>query len=259
MSQDRPENPAGNQAQGTVDPAEIARFDALAETWWDAQGPMRPLHEMAPVRIGFVRDRAAEAFDRDTRANRPFEGLTLLDVGCGGGLMSEPLARLGFAVTGIDAAARNIAVARHHSGVSGLDIDYRVETVEALAAAGRRYDIVLCLEIVEHVADIHAFTRAALATLAPGGVVIFSTLNRTAKAFAFAIVGAEYVLRILPRGTHDWRKFVRPSELAAAVRRAGGRVSELAGMTYSPLSGRWSITKDLSVNYFAVAKAQLKV
>ena len=251
MSQDRP----GSHAQGTVDPAEIARFDALADTWWDAKGPMRPLHEMAPVRIGFVRDRAAETFDRDIRANRPFEGLTLLDVGCGGGLMSEPLARLGFAVTGIDAAARNIAVARHHAGLSGLDIDYRVETVEALAAAGRRFDLVLCLEIVEHEADIHAFTRAALGTLAPGGIAIFSTLNRTAKAFAFAIVGAEYVLGILPRGTHDWRKFVRPSELAAAVRRAGGRVSELAGMTYSPLSGRWSITKDLGVNYFAVAEA----
>lgn len=242
---------AGGPA-GTVNPAEIARFDALAETWWDATGPMRPLHVMAPVRIGYVRDRAAQAHDRDPKADRPFAGLTLLDIGCGAGLIAEPMARLGFAVTGIDAAAKNIAVARHHAARSGLDIDYRAETLDAAIAAGQRFDVVLCLEVVEHVADLNAFIAEAVQAMAPGGIAIFSTLNRTAKAFAFAIVGAEYVLGLLPRGTHDWRKFVRPSELAAAVRRAGARVSELAGMTYSPLSGRWSITRDLGVNYFAV-------
>jgi len=258
MSRDRrkteAERPPGVSPGSTsVDPGEVARFEALAETWWDANGPMRPLHAMAPVRIGFVRDRAAEAFGRDPKTDRPFAGLSLLDIGCGGGLMAEPMARLGFDVTAIDAAAKNIAVAKHHAAQSGLDIDYRVETLEALAAAGRRFDLVLCLEVVEHVAEIEAFVADAIAVLKPGGIAVFSTLNRTAKAFAFAIVGAEYVLGLLPRGTHDWRKFVRPSELAAALRRAGARVTELAGMTYSPLAGRWSITKDLGVNYFAVA------
>lgn len=258
MSQDRRETGArgpagGGPADATVDPAEVARFEALAETWWDADGPMRPLHVLAPVRIGFVRDRAAQAFGRDPKAERPFAGLSLLDIGCGGGLMAEPMVRLGFAVTAIDAAAKNIEIARHHAAQSGLEIDYRATTLQALNASGRRFDTLLCLEVVEHVADLDAFVAAAIAAMNPGGVAIFSTLNRTAKAFAFAIVGAEYVLRLLPRGTHDWRKFVRPSELGAAVRRAGARVTELAGMTYSPLSGRWSITRDMGVNYFAVA------
>lgn len=251
--------PAGASADATVDAAEIARFDALAETWWNARGPMRPLHEMAPVRIGFVRDRAAAAFGRDAAGpgaggDRPFSGLTLLDIGCGGGLMAEPMARLGFAVTGVDASVKNLAVARRHAEQSGLAIDYGDETVEAMAATGRQFDVVLNLEVVEHVADIDAFLAAAVATVKPGGMMIVSTLNRTAKAFAVAVVGAEYILGLLPRGTHDWRKFVRPSELAAAIRRAGARVSELAGLTYSPFAGRWSITRDLGVNYFAVVR-----
>jgi 2-polyprenyl-6-hydroxyphenyl methylase/3-demethylubiquinone-9 3-methyltransferase len=249
-----PAEPPAGSADGSVDAGEIARFDALAETWWDPNGPMRPLHQMAPVRIGFVRDRAAEAFDRDITADKPFAGLSLLDIGCGGGLMAEPMARLGFAVTAIDAAAKNIAVATRHAAQMGLAIDYRAEPVEALAAAGRDFDVVLALEVVEHVADFDAFLSAAVAALKPGGLMVLSTLNRTAKAFALAIVGVEYVLGWLPRGTHDWRKFVQPAELSAGLRHAGARVTELSGLVYSPLSGRWSLSRDLGVNYFAVAR-----
>jgi 2-polyprenyl-6-hydroxyphenyl methylase/3-demethylubiquinone-9 3-methyltransferase len=246
--------PEARAGKPSVDAEEIARFEALAETWWDPAGPMRPLHVMAPVRIGFVRDRAAAAFGRDITADRPFTGLTLLDIGCGGGLMAEPMARLGFAVTGIDAVEKNIGVARRHAAQMGLSIDYRAEPVEAVAAGKSQFDVVLALEVVEHVADLDAFLAAAVAALKPGGLMVLSTLNRTAKAFALAIVGVEYVLGWLPRGTHDWRKFVQPAELAASLRRAGARVGELAGMSYSPLSGRWSITRDLGVNYFAVAR-----
>jgi 2-polyprenyl-6-hydroxyphenyl methylase/3-demethylubiquinone-9 3-methyltransferase len=245
---------AGDAGGPSVDAEEIARFEALAETWWDPEGPMRPLHIMTPVRIGYMRDRAAQAFARDTTADRPFAGLSLLDIGCGGGLMAEPMARLGFAVTAIDAAEKNIAVARRHAAQMGLAIDYRAEAVEAVAASKSQFDVVLALEVVEHVADLDAFLAAAVSTVKPGGLMVLSTLNRTAKAFALAIVGVEYVLGWLPRGTHDWRKFVQPAELAAGLRRAGARVGEFAGMSYSPLSGRWSLTRDLGVNYFAVAR-----
>jgi 2-polyprenyl-6-hydroxyphenyl methylase/3-demethylubiquinone-9 3-methyltransferase len=250
----RPEEQGGPEAGGSVDAAEIARFETLAETWWDPNGPMRPLHQMAPVRIAFVRDRAAAAFGCEIAADKPFAGLSLLDIGCGGGLMSEPMARLGFAVTAIDAAAKNIAVARRHAEQMGLAIDYRAEPVEALADSGQTFDVVLALEVVEHVADLDGFLAAAAAKLKPGGLMVLSTLNRTAKAFALAIVGVEYVLGWLPRGTHDWRKFVQPAELSASLRHAGARVTELAGLTYSPLSGRWSLSRDLGVNYFAVAR-----
>jgi 2-polyprenyl-6-hydroxyphenyl methylase/3-demethylubiquinone-9 3-methyltransferase len=253
----RPSGPAeagGPEPEGSVDAAEIARFEKLAETWWDPNGPMRPLHQMAPVRIGFVRDHAAEAFGREIARDKPFAGLSLLDIGCGGGLMAEPMARLGFAVTAIDAAGKNIAVARRHAEQMGLAIDYRAAPVEALAEAGEAFDVVLALEVVEHVADLDGFLAAAVATLKPGGLMVLSTLNRTAKAFALAIVGVEYVLGWLPRGTHDWRKFVQPAELSASLRHAGARVTGLSGLTYSPLSGRWSLSRDLGVNYFAVAR-----
>ena len=251
---DEPAPPGGPAAEGSVDAGEIARFEALAETWWDPDGPMRPLHAMAPVRIGFVRDRAAAAYGRDIATDKPFAGLSLLDIGCGGGLMAEPMARLGFAVTAIDAAEKSIAVATRHAAQMGLAIDYRAEPVEAVAAAGRRFDVVLALEVVEHVADLDAFLAAAVAATRPGGLMVLSTLNRTAKAFALAIVGVEYVLGWLPRGTHDWRKFVQPAELSASLRHAGARVTELSGLAYSPLSGRWSLSRDLGVNYFAVAR-----
>jgi 2-polyprenyl-6-hydroxyphenyl methylase / 3-demethylubiquinone-9 3-methyltransferase len=242
----------------SVDPAEIAKFTAMAEAWWDPRGKFRPLHKFNPTRIAFIRDRVAAHFGRDSLARgplaaRPFEGLRLLDVGCGGGLLAEPMARLGARVTGLDAAPRNIAIARSHATQSGLDIDYRSDTVEALAAEGDRFDVVLNMEVVEHVADLRAFLGSCCELLKPSGVMIVATLNRTPKAFALAVVGAEYVLRWLPRGTHDWRKFVRPSELAAALRPSGVDIVEMTGVSYSPLSDRWSLSKDLDVNYMVVA------
>jgi 2-polyprenyl-6-hydroxyphenyl methylase/3-demethylubiquinone-9 3-methyltransferase len=238
----------------SVDPAELAKFTALAETWWDPAGPMAPLHRLNPVRLAFVRDRATARFGRDPRATRPLAGLRLLDIGCGGGLLAEPLARLGAEVTAIDAAARNIAVARIHAEQAGVAVDYRVASAESLAEAGERFDIVLAMEVVEHVADLDAFLGAAVALLAPGGLLFLATLNRTAKAFALAVVGAEYVLRWLPRGTHDWRRFVRPSELAAALRRHGAAPLEIKGVTYRPLADRWALSPDLDVNYMMVSE-----
>ena len=237
----------------TVDAAEIARFAALADAWWDPEGEFRPLHRLNPTRLAYVRDRLIGHFGLDPHAQRPLDGLSLLDVGCGGGLLSEPMARLGAKVTGIDAAERNIGVASTHAQESGLAIDYRHAAVEDLAAAGERFDAVLALEIVEHVADPDLFLAACGTVLKPGGALVISTLNRTAKAFALAVVGAEYVLRWLPRGTHDWRKFVRPSELAAGLRRAGLELTDLTGVAYNPLNDKWTLARDLDVNYMAFA------
>ena len=242
--------PAG---AASVDPAEIAKFTAMAEAWWDPQGKFRPLHKFNPTRIAFIRDRVAARLGRDPLAARPLEGLRLLDVGCGGGLLAEPMARLGARVTGLDAAPRNIAIARSHAAQSGLDIDYRCDTAETLAAEGKRFDVVLNMEVVEHVADLKAFLGSCCDLLEPDGMMVVATLNRTPKAFALAVVGAEYVLRWLPRGTHDWRKFVRPSELAAALRQHGVDIVEMTGVSYNPLSDRWSLSKDLDVNYMVVA------
>ncbi len=227
----------------TVDPAEIARFAALAESWWDPAGKFKPLHRLNPLRLGFLRDRLTAHFRRDSAALRPFEGLRLLDIGC----------RLGFAVTGIDAAGEIIATARSHAEQSGLAIDYRAMAAETLAASGERFDVVLALEIVEHVADLDAFLAAAAALMRPGGAFVAATLNRTTKSYLFAIIGAEYVLGWLPRGTHEWRKFVRPSELAAVLRRNRLRVEAIAGVTYNPLRESWSLSADLDVNYMVLA------
>lgn len=236
----------------SVDPAEVARFQAQADAWWDPAGQFKPLHRLNPLRLGFVRDQAARHFGRDPLSPRPLDGLRLIDIGCGGGLVSEPMARLGAAVVAIDAAPGNIAVARLHAQEQGLAIDYRHAAAEELAAAGERFDIVLSLEIIEHVADLSSFLAAVGALAAPGGIVVLSTLNRTAKAYALAIVGAEYLLRWLPAGTHDWRKFVRPSELAAGLRRAGIVLAELKGLGYTPWRDEWALVDDLSVNYLAV-------
>jgi 2-polyprenyl-6-hydroxyphenyl methylase/3-demethylubiquinone-9 3-methyltransferase len=246
---------SGSLATGpsTVDPAEIARFAALAESWWDPAGKFKPLHRLNPVRLRFLRDRLTAHFKRDSATLRPFEGLRLLDIGCGGGLVAEPMARLGFAVTGIDAGAETVATASTHAAQSGLAIDYRAIAAETLAASGERFDVVLALEIVEHVADLDAFIAAAATLVRPGGAFVAATLNRTAKSYLFAIVGAEYVLGWLPRGTHDWRKFVRPSELAAALRRNRLRVDEIAGITYNLLGDSWALSADLDVNYMAFA------
>ena len=242
-------------AATSVDPAELEKFAAIADEWWSPEGKFKPLHRLNPVRLGYIRDRLCAHFGRDPRSVRSLEGLALVDIGCGGGLIAEPMARLGAAVTGLDAEARNIAVARAHAEGQGLDIDYRATTAEALAAEHARFDVVLALEIVEHVPDAGAFLHAAASLVAPGGALVASTLNRTARSYALAIVGAEYVLRWVPRGTHDWRRFVKPSELARHLRAAGLDLAATAGLVFNPLSGEWRLDPhDLAVNYIAMAR-----
>lgn len=240
-------------ARSSIDPDEIARFEAMAAEWWDPDGKFRPLHRFNPVRLAWMRDRLLARFGRDGASPRPLEGLRILDIGCGGGLVSEPMARLGAEVVGVDASHRNVEVARIHAAQGGLAIDYRQGTAEDLLAAGERFDAVLSLEVVEHVADPAAFLDACAGLVAPGGALFVATINRTPQAFALAIVGAEYVLRWLPRGTHSWSKFVRPSEVAAALRPTGLELREFAGMSYNPLRDAWSAGRDLGVNYIAYA------
>ncbi|MGQ0664479.1 MAG: bifunctional 2-polyprenyl-6-hydroxyphenol methylase/3-demethylubiquinol 3-O-methyltransferase UbiG [Pseudomonadota bacterium] len=245
---------APHPTAASVDPAEIARFAALAEEWWDANGKFRPLHKLNPVRLAYIRDNLCRHFARPPLRPAPLQGLRVLDIGCGGGLIAEPLARLGAAVVGIDAGAPNVEVARHHARQSGLAIDYRHRAAEELAAAGESFDCVLALEVVEHVADLDSFLGAAAALTKPGGCLVIATLNRTARAFLLAIVGAEYVLGWLARGTHDWSKFVRPSELASALRGRGVEIAGLDGISYDPLAGAWRPSRDLGVNYMAFAR-----
>ena len=238
---------------GTVDTGEVDKFAALAETWWDADGPFRPLHRMNPVRLDWLRDHLCGQFGRDPQARDALAGLRLLDVGCGGGLLSEPLARMGATVTGIDAAEEGVLAARAHAEAMGLEIDYRAMTAEDLAVEGARFDAVLALEIVEHVADLPAFAKALGALVEPDGLVALSTLNRTARSYALAIVGAEYILGWLPRGTHDWNRFPTPQELRDALREGGLDVVDEAGFSYNPLTDSWRRSDDLSVNYGLIA------
>ncbi|MFV0473585.1 MAG: bifunctional 2-polyprenyl-6-hydroxyphenol methylase/3-demethylubiquinol 3-O-methyltransferase UbiG [Pikeienuella sp.] len=238
----------------TVDAAEIAKFAAMAAEWWDPKGKFRPLHAMNPCRIEYIAGQIAAEFGRDRRAPRPLDGLSLVDIGCGGGLAAEPMARLGADVTGLDAAGESLGVARAHAAEGGLSIDYREETAEETAARGARFDVALALEVVEHVADIPAFLDAIGALLKPGGLVILSTLNRTPESFAAAIIGAERVLRWLPPGTHDWRKFPAPKELETALAGAGLEVVDAAGMVPDPLRGDWRLSRrNLRVNYIMTA------
>lgn len=240
-------NPA---TQSSVDAAEVHQFSQIAACWWDERGPFRPLHRMNPVRIGYVRDRAAAHFGRDTTLTPLFTGLTLADIGCGGGLLCEPMARLGFDVTGVDASPQNIAVAQTHAQQSGLAIRYRAATAEALAEEGASFDAVLALEIIEHVADVSFFMEALAALVKPGGLLCVSTLNRTMKSLLMAKIGAEYVLRMLPRGTHDWRKFLLPHEVETLAAAHGLHVVDVCGMTYHPVHGRFALdAQDLGVNY----------
>jgi 2-polyprenyl-6-hydroxyphenyl methylase/3-demethylubiquinone-9 3-methyltransferase len=239
---------------GSVDHAEIAKFEAMAGAWWDPTGKFKPLHRLNPVRIRFIRDRLAARFGRDPEAAEPLRGLSILDIGCGGGLLAEPLARLGAEVTGIDAAERNIAIARRHAETVGVKVTYLPCSAEDLAEQGAQFDAVLAMEVVEHVADLDAFFKAAAGMLKPSGMMVVATLNRTVKSFAFAIVGAEYVLRWLPRGTHDWRRFMRPSELARQLRGHGLEMKELAGVSYDPIGDSFSISRDCGVNYMSVAQ-----
>ena len=241
------------QTAASIDPDEIARFSAMSAEWWNPEGKFRPLHRFNPVRLAFIRDRLAAHFGRDPAAESPLTGLRLLDIGCGGGLVAEPMARLGAAVVGADASEKNIGVARLHAAEGGVAVDYRCTSAEALAAAGERFDAVLTLEVVEHVADLEGFMRCCGGMVKPGGLLIAATLNRTVKSFAFGIVAAEYVLRWLPRGTHDWKKFVKPHEHAAGLRHAGLNVTDITGVSYDPLGDRWRIGRDTDVNYMMVA------
>ncbi len=247
------EDTSGDGLSDSVDAGEIARFSALAGEWWDPAGKFRPLHALNPTRLAFIRQRLVSHFGRDGNEQRPLTGLSLLDVGCGGGLLTEPMARLGARVLGIDAGAEAIRVAGAHGAECGLAIDYRCLTAEALAAKGHSFDVILNMEVVEHVADLDAFLGACSSLLKPGGAMVVATLNRTAKAYALAIVGAEYVLGWLPPGTHDWRKFVTPPELTAKLAKGGVKVTETTGVIYNPLSDRWSLGRDLAVNYMAFA------
>jgi 2-polyprenyl-6-hydroxyphenyl methylase / 3-demethylubiquinone-9 3-methyltransferase len=252
---DRSEAAFTPRTSASVDPAEVARFEAIAAEWWDARGKFAPLHRFNPTRLAFLKDALARHFSRDPRAPRPLDGLTLLDVGCGGGLVAEPMTRLGAAVTGIDAGAATVEAARRHADAMGLTIDYRTATVEELAAQGATFDAVLALEVVEHVAEPRMFLKGAASLLKPGGAMAVATLNRTARSFLLAIVGAEYVLRWLPAGTHDWTRFVRPRELDAMLRSAGLDVTARTGVVYNPLSDRWSLSGDTGVNYIVLAAA----
>lgn len=241
-------------AVASVDPAEVSKFEAMAAEWWDPSGKFRPLHEMNPTRLDYIAAQIAAEFDRDLSARHPFDGLALIDIGCGGGLLCEPMARLGAQVTGIDAAGGNIPVAEAHAAQAGLTVDYRHAAAEEVLAGGERFDVVLAMEVVEHVAAPGAFLQTCAGLLRPGGVLVCSTLNRTAKAYALAIVGAERVMRWLPPGTHEWQKFLTPDELDAMLAEAGLDPVDRKGMVFNPLTGRWALSAtDLSVNYVATA------
>ncbi len=240
--------------QSSIDPAEVERFSKIAAEWWDPRGKFAPLHKFNPTRLSFIRDQALHRFARDPKARRPFEGLRLLDIGCGGGLLSEPMSRLGFEVVGVDASERNIGTASAHAAQVDVQVDYRCSTAEDLLAAGERFDLILNMEVIEHVADPGQFLRDCAAMLAtptqrPGGLMIVATLNRTLKAFALAKVGAEYVLRWLPAGTHDWNKFLKPEELRGFLADQPLTVDGPFGVVFDPLSGRWSQSHDADVNY----------
>lgn len=237
----------------TIDPAELERFARVADDWWRPDGKFKPLHKLGPARLGFIRDRATAHFGLDDASLTPFTGLKILDVGCGGGLISEPLARLGGMVTGIEPLEANIGAARAHAARSRLAIDYRAASVEDLAAEGAQFDIVVCLEVVEHVPDPGAFLAICARLVRPGGLMVLSTINRTFKAYALAIVGAEYVLRWLPVGTHQWERFITPAELARYTQAAGLEPLDCRGLVYSPLSDTWSIGTDTDVNYIGTA------
>ncbi|HWU17880.1 MAG TPA: bifunctional 2-polyprenyl-6-hydroxyphenol methylase/3-demethylubiquinol 3-O-methyltransferase UbiG [Devosia sp.] len=241
-------------SQTTINDAEIAKFTAMAEEWWDPKGKFKPLHKFSPVRLAYIRDHLLTRFGRDAGAMRPFEGLTILDVGCGGGLLCEPLARLGATVTGIDAAERNITIAKLHAEQSGLDIDYSATTSEALAATGKTYDMVLSMEVVEHVDNVPLYMKSCADLVKPGGLMLTATLNRTARAYALAIIGAERVLRWLPVGTHDWNKFLTPDEIKALLTRNGLRITGETGVVYHPLADEWRASRDMAVNYMIMAE-----
>ncbi|WP_298421886.1 bifunctional 2-polyprenyl-6-hydroxyphenol methylase/3-demethylubiquinol 3-O-methyltransferase UbiG [Rhodoblastus sp.] len=242
------------EATGSVDREELARFAKLGDAWWDLEGPQRALHKLNPTRIRYLRNLFCSHFadgdtPRDRRAEKPLKNLRIVDLGCGGGLLAEPLAALGATVTGADPSQENIDAARRHAAISGRELDYRAVTAEALAASGESFDIVLAMEVLEHVADVKGFLTAAAALVRPGGLLVGATLNRTLKSYALAIVGAEYVLRWVEPGTHDWRKFLRPYELLTPLQAAGLREIDRAGIVYHPIADEWRLSGDTDVNY----------
>jgi len=238
----------------TIDTGEVERFSALAAEWWNPNGKFRPLHKFNPVRLAYIRDRVAERFGRDPHQAKPFDGLRILDIGCGGGLLCEPLARLGAEMVGADASATNIEVAKLHAAESGVSIDYRATTAEDLADAGETFDVILNMEVIEHVAEPELFIAKCAQMLKPDGIMFVATINRTLKALGLAIFGAEYILRWLPRGTHQYEKLVRPDELEAMLGKAGLTVVDRTGVVYSPLGDRWQRSKDMDVNYMVLAE-----
>ena len=242
------------ETKGTIDSEEVARFSAMAEEWWDPTGKFKPLHKFSPVRLAYIKDHISRHFGRDPKASDAFKGLRVLDIGCGGGLLSEPMARLGADVVGADPSETNIEIARLHMKTSGLEIDYRAETAEALAAAGETFDVVFSMEVVEHVADVPLFLESNAQMVRPGGLMFVATINRTLKAYALAIVGAEYVLRWLPKGTHSYEKLVRPSEIEGPLQAAGLTMIDRCGVTYNPLTDSWTKSRDMDVNYMMLAE-----
>ena len=242
------------QPASTIDKDEVARFSRVSGQWWDTHGPMAALHKFNPLRLGYIRDYAAAHFGRDANRLDSLAGLRFLDIGCGGGVLSEPLARLGATVVGIDPSPSNIAVAQHHAAQAGLAVDYRCTTLEALAGADETFDVVLAMEVVEHVADVGLFVELAAERVKPGGLMFVATLNRTVKSFALAIVGAEYILRWLPRGSHQWDKFVTPNELDIVVAQSGLQISDQTGVIYNLFADRWQLSSDMDVNYMVVAE-----
>ncbi len=238
----------------TIDPTEVEKFTKMAAEWWDPHGKFRPLHKFNPVRLDYICRHIKRHFSCDTQATRPFSGLRLADIGCGGGLLSEPMARLGAEVTGIDASAANIKMARIHARQMGVEIDYRAQSVEALSAQGAQFDIILNMEVMEHVADVSLFLASCAALLKPNGLMFVATLNRTVKSYALAIIGAEYILNWLPRGTHAWDKFIRPSELENLLDANGLYLAASSGVSFNPLLNKWRLSGDMDVNYMGVVQ-----
>lgn len=262
MTRPPPASDAPSAASATLDPREVAQFDALAREWWDPDGKMKPLHKLGPARMGYLRDTIVAHFAHarteataplGTSPGRSLAGIAILDVGCGGGLVTEPFARMGATVTGIDPGRETIAAAKAHAASMQLEIDYRAARVEDLSVGPERFDVVTCLEVVEHIPDVGAFLNQAATLVRPGGLLIVSTINRTLRSYALAIVAAEYVLRWLPPGTHDWNRFVKPDELAIYLKRAGLEPPVVTGLVLDPISDVWRLSKDDAVNYFAAS------
>lgn len=247
-----------NTARTTIDDAEVERFSKLAAEWWNPTGKFKPLHKFNPVRLAFIKEKVSGHFDRDIKATDAFAGLRILDIGCGGGLLCEPMARLGADISGVDASATNINVASLHAEQSGLTIDYRATTAEALSAEGETYDIILNMEVVEHVADVPLFLSECSKMLRPGGLMFVATINRTMKAWGLAIIGAEHILRWLPKGTHQYEKLVRPEEIEQPLAAEGVSILEINGVFYNPLKDVWALSNDTDVNYMILAERPIQ-